>query len=301
VIAMLLGGFQTPGQVGAVNSGTTGSGTSGGGGGLPFVGGFVHSLGTTGSGTGGGTGGSARPAPFGGVPRGEFGTTGTTSSGGGGDWDPTFYFDEYLGLWVENTWSDGGSTTLLFIDQAKEQPAGSFHSTYSDWNTYPVIGTSSYEITAGPFAGAHGSYQTSYDSDSAGSMEYDNFWPGYGSDEGRSAWTADNWTWNSSQSLEDGSWSKSSGTALPDGAGQFVWENSEGYRWAYSTHPDGSGQGTVSGPDPGLPAKVTWTATGHYRIVYADGTVEEWDMFSGVDEVVSGTSGSTGSTGGTNG
>ncbi|MEZ0325683.1 MAG: hypothetical protein ACAH95_07235, partial [Fimbriimonas sp.] len=53
----------------------------------------------------------------------------------------------------------------------------------------------------------------------------------------------------------------------------------------------------IEGPDEGLPAKVTWTPEGHYRIEYADGTVEEWDMWSGDGGVGFGTTGS-GGTGG---
>ena len=63
--------------------------------------------------------------------------------------------------------------------------------------------------------------------------------------------------------------------------------------------------GVIEGPDPGLPAKVTWTPEGHYRIEYADGTVEEFDMWGIMGGLGYGTSGgggggtvSTGSTGG---
>jgi hypothetical protein len=322
IISMLQGGFQSNGQAGAIN-GTTGSGTTGGtssgtgGYGIPMIGAYLRNLGgggnvpafasklrprgdvgTTGSSTdGGGTGETTVGGSSGTTDGGE---TGTTDGGG-----PSFYYDEYLGLWTESDWQENSWTSLLYVDEGKTQPAGSFHSTYSDWDTYPVTGSSTYEITAGPFAGAHGQYETVFESELDGHMSYDNFWPGYGADEGASTWSENTWTWHSSQTLEDGSWSKSEGSYDASGIGRFVWQNSDGYKWSYTYNADGSGAGVIEGPDPGLPAHVSWTPEGHYRIEYADGTVEEFDMWGIMGGLGYGTSGgggggtvSTGSTGG---
>jgi hypothetical protein len=311
-IAMLQGGFQTLGQAGAINDpnsvGTSGTtGTTGLG--MPMIGAFIRNMGSgpaplfasrlRGRGTTGGTDGGGGTTGDGSTGDGTTGdgSSGTTSSGGGND-GPYLYFDEWLGLWVETSWTENSWTTLLFIDAEKTQPAGSFQSTYSGWDTYPITGTSTYEISAGPFAGAHGRYETVYNSDYSGRMDYDNFWPTYGSDEGTSTWNQDGWTWSSSQSLEDGTWSKSSGSYGNDGVGRFVWENSDGYKWTYTYNADGSGSGLIQGPDFGLPAKVTWTPEGHYRIEYADGTVEEWDMWTGDGGVGFGTTGGGGVVGG---
>ena len=331
VIAMLQGGFQTFGQAGAIN-GTTGSGTTGGsssttgGYGIPMIGAFLLNfgngrvpmfasqlrprgdVGTSGGTSGGSDGGSSTDGGTDGTSDGttDVGTTGVGTSGttGGGE-GPYLYFDEWLGLWVESDWEENEWTSLLFVDEAKTQPAGGFHSVYSDWNSFPVTGNSTYEITAGPFQGAHGQYTLLYETEQSGHMEYDNFWPGYGSDEGSSTWSDGAWTWRSSLTLEDGSWSKSEGTYEESGTGHFVWQNSDGYKWSYTYNPDGSGSGIIEGPDPGLPAKVTWTPEGHYRIEYADGTVEEFDMWGIMGGMGYGTSGgggggtvSTGSTGG---
>ncbi|MEZ0325466.1 MAG: hypothetical protein ACAH95_06140, partial [Fimbriimonas sp.] len=243
-IAMLQGGFQSLGQAGAINGttgeGTTGgSGTTGGGMSMPMIGAFIRNF-----------GGGPKPlfasrlvrAQVGAtLSRDQFvtgppneGTSGSTSSGGGGVEDPYFYYDEWLGLWVESQWTDNSWTTLLFIDQEKTQPAGSFQNSYSDWQTYPITGSSTYEIIAGPFAGAHGRYEMVFDTETVGHMDYDNFWPSYGSDEGSSSWNEEGWTWSANQTWEDGNWSKSSGTYGSDGTGHFVWENSEGYKWSYS-------------------------------------------------------------------
>jgi hypothetical protein len=141
-------------------------------------------------------------------------------------------------------------------------------------------------------------YEVEYTDENTGRMVYDNHWPGYGNDRGDSTWGADGWQWSYSGTMEDGSWSRYNGSFAMDGSGSTTSENSDGYRWAYQYKSDGSGSGTIQGPDPGLPAKVSWTAEGRYRIEYADGTVEEWDMYTVMDGVGYGTTGSSGTSGG---
>lgn len=253
------------GPIGA-GAGTSG-GTNGGGGGVPYVGAFVHSF------LPGPGGPLARVKATRGDVGTSGGTTGTTTSGGGGE-TPEIYFDEYLGLWVEWSWSDNEYSTLLFEDEAKTQPAGSFHTTYTETSF-----TSTFEITAGQFKGAHGRYVSTYTDEGGFASEttYDNTWPGYGHDEGTATWSETGSQWHHRGDLEDGSWYESDGAFTVAGGGHSSGSDSRGYRYDFTYNPDGSGSGRVEGPENGLPCTITWRADGFTRIVWADGSVEEFD------------------------
>jgi hypothetical protein len=124
-------------------------------------------------------------------------------------------------------------------------------------------------------------------------MTYTNHWPGYGDDEGLSTWSERGYEWRGNSQFEDGSWYRHEGSFRQDGSGHSVTENSEGYKWSYRINADGTGSGLIEGPDPGLPAKVSWR-DGKYRIEYADGTIEEWDMYGVADGYVGGGTGGSG-------
>jgi hypothetical protein len=280
-LALVLAGFQTPGQAGFINGSNGGtSGSTGGGGGYMMIGGYVRGIGS-GVGTTGGTGG-AEPSTSG-------STSSSTNGGGGG-----FYFDDYLGLWADTQETPGHFTTLLYTDEAKTTAAGSFDTVFSNWDSYPVTYSSTYEITAGTFSGANGKYDVVYQTEDSGHMQYTNHWPGYGDDSGKSSWSPDGSNWTYTSNPDDGSWAHYSGHFAADGSGSTTSENSDGYKWNYHFNADGSGGGTIEGPDPGLPATITWTADGHYHIVYADGSFEDWDFGSGSSGGTVGTT--TGST-----
>ena len=71
---------------------------------------------------------------------------------------PTFYFDYYLGLWVQIDDSGNNSNYLLYEDEAKTKPAGHITTVNpTDWETYPQVYSSSYAFTSGYLAGSHGS------------------------------------------------------------------------------------------------------------------------------------------------
>lgn len=293
-------------------SGTTGSNT-GGGFGIFGIGGFVHQFAP---GPGGGAGGprsamrlyrqrmqSAQRGTVGTTGSGTDGsvtdgtaTDGTTNDGGGtggtggGGWDG-FYFDDYLGLWVDTTSTDTSFSQKLYIDEAKTEPAGSFETTFpTGWDAYPYEYRSSFEITAGDFAGAHGLYVTSISSEMEGTSSYENVWPGFGSDKGWWKWRDGASSWSYEGHSDDGAWYKGSGEFFDDWHGTSTFEDSFGYRFSYVYNSDGSGSAKIEGPDKGLPATMTWTAEGHVRIVWADGTVDEWDWWGvGVEGGTTGT------------
>jgi len=99
-------------------------------------------------------------------------------------------------------------------------------------------------------------------------------------DEGEARWENGEYTWSNRYEGSDGSWSRSSGAFASDGSGTMRYEDSLGYRTTFQYNSDGSGQGRIEGPDPRLPAVITWDAEGNVRIEWADGMVEEFNWFS---------------------
>lgn len=211
------------------------------------------------------------------------GSSGGGSSGGGsGGWggEPGFYFDEWLGLWVDVLVTNTQVSFLLYEDEAKTLPAGSIVSSFPEApEVYPQTYSSTYQILAGMLTGSHGTYQLTMDSELIGSMSYENVYPHYGKDQGSSHWDENEYTW--SGKYEDGSGfrSENSGTFRSDGSGLTSSEDSLGYRSRFTYRADGTGEGLIEGPDPGLPATITWDAEGNVRIRWADGTIEEFNWF----------------------
>ncbi|MGV3616882.1 MAG: hypothetical protein ACO1SV_16270 [Fimbriimonas sp.] len=269
---------------GAGSTAGTSGGSTGSAGSVPFVGAFVRQF-LPGIGRGVETIGTRVSTT------GDSGTGGSTSSGGGGEEPPPIYFDEYLGLWVEWVSTDNQFSTLLFEDEAKTKPAGSFDNTFDFDGNY----TSTFEITAGPFAGAHGRYETTVAGDGeSGETTYDNTWPTWGHDEGSATWGPNGSEWHHRSDMPDGSWYQSQGAFGANGGGSASGSDSLGYRYEFTYNENGSGKGRVEGPQSGLPCTITWRADGFTRIVWADGTVEEYDPNDWFGE-----GGTTGSVGGT--
>lgn len=273
------------GAFGGVVSGTSGSTSGGGfmGGGVPYIGGYVFWSGM--GGTTGGTGGGGREVGTGG---------GTGGSGGSGTSD--LYYDEYLGLWAQYDWTETTSTTHLYEDEAKTKPAGSFNFEYDlTFSNY----TSTFEITAGNYAGAHGSYVTAVDGNNISST-YENFWPGWGSDRGEMTWNDTGGTWSNRSDAANGDWWENSGSYSDTGQGTVSGSDSHGFKYRFNYNPDGTGNGRVEGPVAGLPCTIEWLADGSATITWADGTVErigpaDWGFGGGTS---GGGGGDVGTTGG---
>jgi hypothetical protein len=216
------------------------------------------------------------------------GDGGGGNSGGGGGTDPggppadTFYYDEYLGLWVQTNFTDTSYGMDFFVDEAKTQSAGHMVSNWpADWTTYPVIWHSEYNFTAGVLDGSHGTFDSSMTSETAGSMNYDSVWGGDHA-RGRSSWSDRSSTWTNRYEAADGAWSNDNGNFANDGSGTTTCENSLGYRTSYTWNADGSGNGRLEGPDPGMPATIRWDSMGNGTITYADGTQEEFHWWVSV-------------------
>lgn len=258
-----------------------GGGTTGGGGygmGFPAFGAFVRNFG----------GPNALRSPSRG------GTSGSTSSGGGGG-DPQFYFDSWLQLWVDATYEENSYSALFYLDENRTMPAGHATSTFTgDWQTYPQTYEFDYAFTAGLLGGAHGHYQSVFSDEATGQMSYENTYADGSHDEGSANWNSEGSSWNSSwHSEDDADWFNDSGIWNADGSGQYSCANAQGWSSTWHYNSDWSGSADFYGPYPLLPAHMTWTADGHYRIVYANGRVETWS-WEDLWESGSGTSGSTG-------
>jgi hypothetical protein len=307
------------GFIGFGGAGTTGGSTGmttggiGGGvgpGGYSSIGGFLRNFGgPNGSGpamvrralgagttTGITTGGTGGTTTTGGD------TSGGTTGGGGGTGGQYFYFDEWLQLWVDTQWSDTTFTSSFYLDEAKAQPAGHATSTFSgDWTVFPQAYTSEYAFTAGSLAGSHGTYNSTQTSEFDGSMVYNNTYSDTSHDQGSASWSVTGSTWQSTwNSAGDKGWYRDSGDWNADGSGTYSCSASTGWSSVWHYHSNGSGSAHFEGPDPKLPADLTWTAAGEFKIVFADGSSETWNWSDLWDNNGEGTSGSNGlTTGGT--
>lgn len=272
--------FMMHGFGGGTGGGTTGS--TGSFGGVSSIGFFFRNFGgTTGEGSTGGTGS---------------GTTGSTGSGS------NFYYDQWLGLWVDFEWTENTSTTTFTLDEAKTQPAGQVTSTYTgEFGSYPQTYTNQYTFSAGPLTGSNGTYISVQTSATHGSMSYANTYADGSSDSGESQWTDLTSSFESRWEGPGGTpWFEDSGTWNADNSGTYTCENSQGWASTWTYNSDWSGSATFTGPDPLLPAMMAWNSHGRYTVTYADGSTESWnwdDFWGGVGE--GGTTGSgTSSTGG---
>ena len=199
---------------------------------------------------------------------------------------PAFYFDEYLGLWVQIEDGAAQSAYLLYEDEAKTKPAGSIVTTWPEnWEVFPQVYSSRYEFTAGFLAGARGSFETAQNADGSGHSSYENVYADGWKDQGRSAWTGrGDFTWSSRSEDPNGFTVSDRGAFRADGSGGTHSETSDGFTADYTFNADGSGHGRISGPLPGLPATITWDAFGNTTIRYADGTTEhipDWGYYGG--------------------
>lgn len=247
----------------------------------PFIGAFLH--GGFGFGFGGVPGGInaiGLSAPSGGIGF----AIGASSPPGrkARTREAVFYYDEYLGLWVDYTSDSTSVTSFLYEDQAKTKPAGSIKSNFP--NDY-VPGadfsySSSYSFTAGALKGSSGEYDTIFKSDGSGSSSYRDTETDGSTSVGSSVQNSDGSShWSSKYTSSKGYASNESGSFNSDGSGKAHYDSSDGYATDYQYNSDGSGSGKVSGPEPGLPAVIVWDANGNVTITYADGTTEHFQTW----------------------
>jgi len=213
--------------------------------------------------------------------------TGFSEPGGGegGSPDPgeppvpqtDFYYDEWLGLWVQMQFEETRFRFDFYEDERKQLPAGFAESTWTgNFETYPQVWSSEFQITAGMFARSSGSYVSTLTSPTDGTMQYSYHWNDGASGQGRSEWNATGSTYANETTAADGSWFKDRGNFSNEGGGESSSEDSQGFRTRYVWNADGSGHGLLEGPMRNLPAEIRWDTFGNGTIRYADGTVEEF-------------------------
>ena len=206
------------------------------------------------------------------------------------------YFDYYLGLYVHVKDNATKSVYALFEDEAQTKPAGNITTEQpADWNTYPLVFKSSYTFEKGYLAGSHGSSSSTTTKEGVYTSDYTNVYADGSKDSGKSTFTpTGDSSWTSRADFKDGSYTSSRGTFRADGSGGVHMEGSDGYVADYTFNKDGSGRGTVSGKQPGLPATITWDAYGNTTIQFADGSILRFSGWSdGSGTTGSGTTGTT--------
>lgn len=199
-----------------------------------------------------------------------------------GDTQEYTYYDYYLGLWAKVTQKDGQIRTELAEDKEFTKPAGEILSTWpTNWETFPQIWKSSYRFTAGFLKGAYGSSENVTNAGwASGSSKYENVYADGWKDKGESNWGVGGSSWfNRSESSDGKVWTESAGSWRSDGSGGTRMSTSDGYEAIFTHNRDGSGRGTVKGPEAGLPATITWDSQGNVTIRYADGTTETFNRW----------------------
>ncbi|MDX1933712.1 MAG: hypothetical protein SFU56_14030 [Capsulimonadales bacterium] len=199
-----------------------------------------------------------------------------------------FYYDFFLGLWVEITNEPGKQTYSLFVDEGKTRTAGRIVTTHpTDYSIYPQTYESSYSFTEGTLAGTGGRSLNVLNADGSGRSDYEHRFSDGSKESGVSSWTGNgDSTGKSRWDSADGNWSESVSSWRADGSGGTRFTGSDGYTAEYLYHADGSGRARITGPDPGLPVTIVWDIYGNTTVTYADGSVDYfpgWGQSGGGD------------------
>ena len=255
------------GGVGNSGGSTGGGGVPGSGGtavGMPYLGAFLNQKRP-------GAGGSSRK---------RVSARATRQEDGGSS---TWYFDWFLGLWVEVLEEPGRSRYSLYVDEEKTQPAGHMETIWPvDWETYPMQWSSTYEFTEGVMQGTSGTWSTVSETMSSGSSSGEHRWSDGALQTSESKWTENgDSTWRSRSEGPGKWWSDSAGTFRSDGSGGMRHEDSDGYSVVYVYNRDGSGRATFSGPEKDLPVVIEWDGKGNAWMIYADGRREKLENWWG--------------------
>jgi hypothetical protein len=187
---------------------------------------------------------------------------------------------------VQTAYSPAGSSYLLYEDKDKTKPAGSISSSWpTDWTVFPQTYKNNYRFTAGFLKGSYGFSENTTNEGWSGSSKYENVYADGWKDKGESNWSGrgDSSWYSKTESADAKDWTETAASWRSDGAGGSRMTTSDGYSAIFTHSSDGSGRGTISGSEPGLPATFTWDNLGNVTIRYADGTIERfnrWERWS---------------------
>ena len=198
---------------------------------------------------------------------------------------PTFAFHltptyiTSLGLYESISLSPDSIIATFYEDQAKTLPAGGF--TYINGDaTFTVSGP--FKVTEGTFAGLTGNYQQAGQQNSSGVVSgyngsvsfsvpkvatVDSQFILFISNTGAVSGTA-----TTAVVLQSGYSQTEKVVYNADGSSTISSTDSVSLATKFSFAADTSGSGTITGSDPGLPATLTWDATGSGQVKFADGS-----------------------------
>jgi len=180
-------------------------------------------------------------------------------------------YDSRLGLWVVTTITLTTYTRTFYQDKAETEPAGSAVYTL-DVSTKTLSGAIT--ITKGNYAGLSGTYSATKSGSVISGNESVTL-PSGTTVISQFSITLSGLT--SSGTLTEtvtqpGGYSETSTvTRNSNGTFQIKASDSNGYSSTLNFNADYSGTGTVSGPDPGLPATVKWNSVGTGTVTFSDG------------------------------
>ena len=193
-------------------------------------------------------------------------------------------YNEDAHLWTTSDTTDTSESTYYWSDAAGTISAGSEVVQWNASDVYPITTTRTFSITAGTFAGAHGTDTQVESSATSGRTDFSYFYAGDATHDGNDVWSSDgsrSWVWNIR--FSDGSTYHSSGNWNADGSGSMTVSDADGTTTSFESASDetGTGTGTVEDRDATPMADFDWTADGTTHIRYADGTSETIAPYNG--------------------
>ena len=184
------------------------------------------------------------------------------------------FFDPVLGLYARVREAPDGIDEILYQDAAATEVAGNMTYVVSDI-TLSMDGTIS--VTAGRFSGLTGFYHEVYISTSESNGDINYTLPNV-------ATTVSQFALQTNASgqfygnatigvvLQSGYSQTEVATYSPDGSQVVSSTDSNSCASKLSFAVDLSGSGTITGSDPGLPAKVAWSSAGTGVVTFSDGS-----------------------------
>ena len=170
-----------------------------------------------------------------------------------------------------------------FEDANLTLSAGESTQSYSLLNDVFTFITS-FSFTKGPFAGLTGSTSV-FKSDTKSNYDSDITTPNVGKTistfRGTVGASGIVGTGSNTFTSVSGYRSEATLTYKDDGTKQYTTRDSNNYASSFNFAVDASGQGTITGTDPGLPATATWDTKGTGVVTWADGSKTnfiQWDI-----------------------
>ena len=191
--------------------------------------------------------------------------------------EPTF--DTFYELWAKPV-EDGVD---YFEDEACTQPAGSnrYRREYAE-NGSDMEASGTFEITAGPKAGARGTSRVS-----VSSVDGYVYWflfegsiPGFATYKTEGRWDSEGGGYEQYSEGADGKVTRYLCFYRPDGTSRVEFTGSMGFEFRLEFASDRSGTGSVTGSNTELlPATVEWDASGSGSVVFQDGSRVMFENF----------------------